>query len=118
MKILVLNGSPKGDLSVTMQYVKFIQKKIPSHDFDFINVAQNIVSIEKDEKFFNEIIEKVKESNIILWATPLYVCLVPSQYKRFIELIWKEVQMALFQVSMALSLLHPFIFLTTVLIIT
>lgn len=90
MKILVLNGSPKGDLSVTMQYVKFIQKKIPSHDFDFINVAQNIVSIEKDEKFFNEIIEKVKESNIILWATPLYVCLVPSQYKRFIELIWER----------------------------
>ena len=32
MKIIVLNGSPKGDISVTMQYVRFIQKKFPQHE--------------------------------------------------------------------------------------
>ena len=31
MNILVLNGSPKGDLSVTMQYVAFLQSMNPHH---------------------------------------------------------------------------------------
>ena len=30
MKIIVLNGSPKGNISATMQYVLFIQKKFHS----------------------------------------------------------------------------------------
>ena len=29
MKIVVLNGSPKGDISVTMQYVAYLKKKFP-----------------------------------------------------------------------------------------
>ena len=87
MKIAVLNGSPKGDLSVTMQYVRFIQKKFPQHDLKIFNIAQQIKRIEKDEKAFQEIIEEVKSSQAVLWAFPLYVFLLSSQYKRFIELI-------------------------------
>ena len=29
MKIVILNGSPKGEFSLTLQYVHFIQKKFP-----------------------------------------------------------------------------------------
>ena len=29
MKIVILNGSPKGEFSITLQYVNFIQKKFP-----------------------------------------------------------------------------------------
>jgi len=87
MKITVLNGSPKGDLSATMQYVHFIQKKFPQHDLKIFNIAQQIKKIEKDEKAFQEIIDEVKSSQAVLWAFPLYVFLVSSQYKRFIELI-------------------------------
>jgi len=32
MKITVLNGSPKGIKSVTMQYVQYIQKMFPQHE--------------------------------------------------------------------------------------
>jgi len=39
MKITVLNGSPKGNLSVTMQYVSFIQKKFPHHELKILNIA-------------------------------------------------------------------------------
>jgi multimeric flavodoxin WrbA len=90
MKIVVLNGSPKGDLSVTMQYVRFIQKKFPLHDLKIFNIAQQIKRIEKDERAFQEIIDEVKSSQAVLWAFPLYVFLVSSQYKRFIELIWEK----------------------------
>ncbi len=90
MKIIVLNGSPKGDLSVTLQYVHFIQKKFPQHELKIFNVAQQIRGMEREEKTFREVMEEIKSSEGVLWAFPLYYILVPSQYKRFIELIWER----------------------------
>jgi len=90
MKIIVLNGSPKGDLSVTLQYVHFVQKKFPQHELKIVNIASHIKKIEKDEKAFQEIIDEVRSSEGVLWAFPLYYLLVPSQYKRFVELIWER----------------------------
>lgn len=90
MKITVLNGSPKGHLSVTMQYVNFIQKKFPYHELKILNIASQIKKIEKDEKAFQDIMDDVRSSEGVLWAFPLYYLLVPSQYKRFIELIWER----------------------------
>ena len=87
MKIAVLNGSPKGEISVTVQYVKFIQKKFPEHEFKIINIAHDILKLEKDNKAFLQIIETVKGSDGVIWAFPLYFFLVASQYKRFIEMI-------------------------------
>ena len=90
MKIIVLNGSPKGDFSVTMQSVAFIQKVFPQHGLKIIHVTQRIKKIEKDGKAFPEIMEEVRSADGILWAFPLYVFLVASQYKRFIELIFER----------------------------
>ena len=90
MKIAVLNGSPKGEISVTVQYIKFIQKKFPQHELKLINVAHDIIKIEKNDDLFKSIIDEVKKSDGVIWAFPLYVFLVASQYKRFIELIWEN----------------------------
>ncbi len=90
MKITVLNGSPKGDASVTMQYVNFLRKKFPENGFVFHNAAQRIRKLEKDEKAFREIMDDIQSSDIVFWAFPLYYCLVCSQYKRFIELIFER----------------------------
>lgn len=87
MKITVLNGSPKGEISVTMQYVNYIQKNFPEHELKIINISQKIKKIERDETYFKEIINEIERSDAVLWAFPLYVFLVPYQYKRFIELI-------------------------------
>ena len=87
MKIVVLNGSPKGNMSVTLQYVLFIRKKFPQHELKVFNIAQEFRKIEGEEKAFQEIIEAVKSADGVLWAFPLYLLLVHSNYKRFIELI-------------------------------
>jgi multimeric flavodoxin WrbA len=97
MKIVVLNGSPKGNLSTTLQYVRFMEKKFPGNSFQVINIAHDIRKIETDETIFRGIIDGMKDADCILWAFPLYYFLVASQYKRFIELIWERGVMAAFK---------------------
>ncbi len=87
MKIIVLNGSPKGITSVTMQYIRYMQWKFPQHEIKIINISQKHRKIERDENYFQEIIADVKSADGIIWAFPVYIYLVPSNYKRFIELI-------------------------------
>ena len=87
MEIVVLNGSPKGEMSATIQYVHFIQKNFPEHKLDIINISQKLPKIEKDKDHFEKIIDKIKASDGVLWAFPLYYLLLHSNYKRFIELI-------------------------------
>ena len=90
MKITILNGSPKGDLSVTLQYINYIHKKNPGLELCVHHISQKIKSIEKKEKSFETIISDVRDSDAVWWSVPIYVCLIPSQYKRFIELIWER----------------------------
>ncbi|MFA5331721.1 MAG: NAD(P)H-dependent oxidoreductase [Methanoregula sp.] len=90
MKIMVLNGSPKGDISVTMQYVAWIKKKFPGDSYETLNVAHEITKLEKDPAAFEAVIENVQSADLIFWAFPLYFLLVPAQYKRFIELVFER----------------------------
>jgi multimeric flavodoxin WrbA len=90
MKILVLGGSPKGETSVTMQYVNYIRALMPEHEFKTLQISRRIRKLEINEQAFSEVIDEVRAADGVLWAFPLYVLLVPSQYKRFVELIWER----------------------------
>ncbi|MCG8502262.1 MAG: NAD(P)H-dependent oxidoreductase [Firmicutes bacterium] len=90
MDIVVLNGSPKGDTSVTMQYINYIQKKFKQHKFKIINISQRINKIVKDKAFFEGIIQSIRSGDGVIWAFPLYVFTVHSNYQRFIELIFER----------------------------
>ncbi|MFX0059757.1 MAG: NAD(P)H-dependent oxidoreductase [Candidatus Heimdallarchaeota archaeon] len=90
MKLVILNGSPKGPESVSMQYILYIKKKHPEHQYKIIDVAQRIKSLEKNDIKFQETIEYIKNSDAVIWGFPVYVMLVCSQYKRFIELIFER----------------------------
>jgi multimeric flavodoxin WrbA len=104
MKITILAGSPKGDLSVTMQYVNYIIKKFPQHEYTTFHVAQQIKKIEKDQRAFSEIIDSVRKSDAVLWAFPLYYLLVHAGMKRFIELIFERKAARVFRDKYAASL--------------
>jgi multimeric flavodoxin WrbA len=97
MNIVVLNGSPKGDISVTMQYVEYIRKKFPQHRYTVHNISQKMVRIEKDREAFDEIMESIKESGGVIWAFPLYYMLCHGNYKRFIELVFEKKAEAAFK---------------------
>jgi len=104
MQIVVLNGSLKGMTSVTMQYVLFLRKKLPQHEFRILNVCHDIKRLEEDYDAFQEVIGTIEASDAILWATPVYVLLVPGPYKRFIELVIERSAQAAFQGKYASTL--------------
>lgn len=40
MNILVLNGSPKGQYSVTLQTIHYLKRLHPEHNFDVLHVGR------------------------------------------------------------------------------
>ena len=84
MRILIINGSPSGDDSITLQTMLYIQKYYPKHSFEYISPGQRIKAIEKD---FSDTEQKLLSADIIVFCYPVYTFLVPSQLHRFIELI-------------------------------
>jgi multimeric flavodoxin WrbA len=97
MKLVVLNGSPKGDKSITLQHINYFGQQEKNHHLDIVDISKKIQRIEKDPDLFNAIIEKMKESDAVLWSFPVYYALVPSQMKRFIELLFERCGANFFQ---------------------
>lgn len=84
MNILVLNGSPKGDYSITLKTAEYLEKLYVDHTFSYINVGQRIKALEKD---FSEVIDAVNNADLLLFCYPVYTFIAPYQLHRFIELL-------------------------------
>ena len=84
MKILVLNGSPKGANSITLQTVNYISKKLPGHEFEVLHVGSRIKALEKD---FSPAAEAIAGADVLLFSYPVYTFIAPYQLHRFIELM-------------------------------
>lgn len=84
MKIAIINASPKGKYSITLQTVLYLEKKYPQHEFRVLHAGQTIRALEKDFSKAEEILEW---SQAVIFSYPVYTFLAPSQLHRFIELL-------------------------------
>ena len=84
MNILVLNGSPKGHYSITLQTVNYLSALHPEHSFNVLDVGKKIKSFEKD---FSAARVALEAADLILFCYPVYTFIAPYQLHRFIELI-------------------------------
>ena len=87
MDILILNGSPKGENSITLQTLLYLQKKFPGHSFRILHVGQRIKALEKD---FAPAREALEWAQILIFSYPVYTFLAPCQLHRFIELVKEQ----------------------------
>jgi multimeric flavodoxin WrbA len=104
MKICVINGSPKGEKSVTIQYVRFLELAFPDNTFNIHHVGQKINSIERNSEELDRIISSIQDADLILWATPVYFMHIPAQLKRFVELMYERNISELFACKYAASI--------------
>ena len=84
MRIFVINGSPKGEYSITLQTVRYLEQQFPAHTFDVLHAGQKIKALEKD---FSQVSDAVKQCDLLLFSYPVYTFLAPSQLHRFFELL-------------------------------
>jgi FMN-dependent NADH-azoreductase len=82
MNITILNGSSKGDMSVTMQYARFFREEFPEHRFIQLNIAQKLGKFEKNPEYEQEVYRSISSSDLVLFFYPLYYLTVHSQTKR------------------------------------
>ena len=84
MNILVLNGSPKGAYSITLQTALYLEKCYPEHQFEVLHVGQRIKALERD---LTPALEAIRKADLLLFAYPVYTFIAPCQMHRFIELM-------------------------------
>lgn len=90
MKICIISGSPKGEESITLQYVRFIEQAFPEHTFPVVHAGRDIKKMEQQREAWDEALAKVYDSDGVVFATPVYFMLVPGQLKRFIEMAFER----------------------------
>lgn len=83
-KVLIVNGSPKGNNSITLQTSKYLELLFPEITFDVLNVGARIKALEKD---FSPALEKLESAELIVFSYPVYTFIAPYQLHRFIELL-------------------------------
>ncbi len=84
MNILILNGSPKGKYSISLQTALYLEKLYPEHTFEIFHVGQRIKGLEKD---FSPALEALQKADALAFVYPVYTFIAPSQLQRFIELM-------------------------------
>lgn len=101
MKILVLNGSPKRNsntLTITSEFLKGMNEK-QEHQIEIVNVIEKQIHycqgclscwIKQDghcviQDDMNDILDKISESDILVWSFPLYEYGVPGPMKTLLD---------------------------------
>lgn len=104
MKILVINGSPRGENSLTLQYSRYIEKLSPEVEYEYLHVGSSIGKLERDEELLRQTVAGVASADCIIWLFGVYFEMVPYQLKRFVELIFEHRLEGLFAGKYAASL--------------
>ena len=87
MKILIVNGSPRGKYSVTLQTLNYLEILHPEHEFRVLHAGQIIKKLQRD---FTPALEMLKEAELIVFSYPVYTFIAPSQLHYFIDLMKKS----------------------------
>ncbi|MDO5443110.1 MAG: NAD(P)H-dependent oxidoreductase [Bacteroidia bacterium] len=84
MKILIINGSPKGGYSTTLHTCLYLQKKYPEHEYEVLHAGKSVKALQKD---FSPAVEAISKAELIIFSYPVYTFLAPSQLHIFISLM-------------------------------
>ena len=84
MNVLIINGSPSGEESITLCTMRYIKKLFPDHRYKVLHVGRQIRKMEQEPELWQK---PLKAADLIVFCYPVYTFLVPSQLHHFIELM-------------------------------
>ena len=82
MNFLILNGSPKGEASVTLQTSLYLEKRFPDHRFTVLHAGR-----QPDFPLTHpaEFARQTAAADCVIFSYPVYTFLIPAQLMRFME---------------------------------
>ncbi len=86
-KVLVINGSPKGEYSVTLQTTKYLEVLNQDVAFEVAHVGAKLAYYDKN---IDILVDSIKDSDMVIFSYPVYTFIAPYQLHRIIERL-KEV---------------------------
>ena len=88
MKIAIINGSPKGKNSITLQSLIYLEKLYGErHEFRQLHAGQTIRALEND---FSKAEEILAWADALIFSYPVYTFIAPAQLHKFIELMFQR----------------------------
>ncbi len=81
-KVTVINGSPKGDYSVTLQTTNYLSILFDEVEFSVLNVGAKLAYYVNN---IDLVVSAIEESDLVVFSYPVYTFIAPYQLHRIIE---------------------------------
>jgi multimeric flavodoxin WrbA len=108
IKILVVNGSPKGEHSLTLQHSLYMLGQEKNVEYKVLQAGEALSKIEFEESWLESAMGDIEWSDAIIWNTPVYTMLVPWQLIRLFQLIKAAGRNSIFEGKYATSMMTCF----------
>lgn len=108
INVLVVNGSPKGDYSLTLQHSLYMLGQETNLEHKVLQAGEDLLSTQLDQAWLDAAIADIEWADAIIWNTPVYTMLVPWQLMRLFELIKNAGRNAIFSGKYATSMMTCF----------
>ena len=82
MEFLILNGSPKGENSITLQTVLYLARLHPEHHFSLLHAGRNPGAWERRAE---ALARRIAAADCVVFCYPVYTFLIPAQLMRVLE---------------------------------
>ena len=108
VKILVVNGSPKGEYSLTLQHSLYMLVHEKDVEYKVLHAGKDLTNMEIEPTWLASAIADIEWCDAIIWSTPVFTMLVPWQLIRFFELIKEAGRNSVFEGKYATSMMTCF----------
>lgn len=106
--MLIVNGSPKGEFSLTLQHSLYMLGQVQGVEWKVLQVGKDLTEMNIEPSWLEAALADVEGSDAIIWNTPVYTMLVPWQLMRFFQLIKEAGKNAVFSGKYATSMMTCF----------
>ena len=108
IRVLVANGSPKGEYSLSLQHTLYMLGQEAEVEWRIAHIGEALSPMEYDRAWLEGAIAAIRWCDAIVWTTPVYTMLVPWQVIRFLDLIAEAGESRIFAGKYATSMMTCF----------